>query len=504
MTVQLQTFALSVTLKKLVRRTNAQAGPAVPAHVEAQATPASPLQVTIDITVPSKSAAASKPDQIDLTPYLTENDSVKTVKSLNQPGGGLTITFADQLAPEVEDTIYALIEPMDLIEVRASRHQEDFAGQTLPLIMRAYVSSIQRDESIGDDGTPQRQIVVRGIDSGKIPQMNQVLFMYEQAVAKPFLLPLQLLAANGLDGGTLPVGQYMQLIVNYFNSKVEQLAAYGNQLIPAFILKSTVMQGRAWIQAVGTKEGPIWTYAEAFADRPWNELFLLDEEAGPVLYFRPAPFKDLAGNFVIDGAADPGSFDIAAVEILSISVVRSDARVANFYWVPPDNSLLGSNGGVTATAIVNDLPLDANYPNDSATLYGERILSAPTFLQPNELTISPEMLPAALRAEANGQWVSWYTLRSEQLKAMNRDNSVLEEGSATVNGREDLIIGKYARFTRGTVVSEAYVTQVAHIISPLRSWVSQLSLERGTGFYSRSQATDVPFWAEGRDGPYSP
>ena len=501
MTVLLQTFAFTVTLKKLVHRTDAQASAAAP--VKAQAKPSSPLQVDIDITVPSKSATAAKPDQIDLTRYMTENDSVKTVKSMNQPGGGFTITFADQLASEVQDTIYALIEPMDLIEFRASRHPENFAGQDLPLIMRAYVSSIQRDESIGDDGTPQRQIVVRGIDSGKIWQMNQVLFMYEQAVAKSFLLPLQLLAENGLDGGTLPVGDYMQKLVDYMNTKVEQLAAYGNQLIPKFVLKSTVMQGRAWIQSVGTKQGPIWTYAEAFADRPWNELFLLDEEDGPVLYFRPAAFKDLEGNYVIDGAVDPGSFDIAAVEILSMSVFRSDARVANFYWVEPDNGLLGSNGGVTATTIVNALPLDANYPNDSATLYGERIMQATTQLQPNELTISPAMLPAALRAEANGQWVSWYTLRSEQLKAMNRDNSVLEEGSATVNGREDIIMGQYVRFTRGTVVSEAYVTQVAHVFSPLRSWVSQLSLARGTGFYSRSRATDVPFFAEGQDGPYS-
>ena len=82
-----------------MRRTDAQASAAAP--VQAEAKPSSPLQVDIDITVPSKSAAAAKPDQIDLTRYMTENDSVKTVKSLNQPGGGFTITFADQLAYDV-------------------------------------------------------------------------------------------------------------------------------------------------------------------------------------------------------------------------------------------------------------------------------------------------------------------------------------------------------------------------------------------------------------------
>lgn len=503
MPVQLQTFGLTVTLKKLVRRTDAQASAAAPAQVEAQAKPASPLQVDIDITVPSKSAAAAKPDQIDLTRYLTENDSVKTVKSLNQPGGGLTITLADQLASEIEDTIYALIEPMDLIEIRASRHQEDFAGQDLPLIMRAYVSSIQRDESIGDDGTPQRQIVVRGIDSGKLWQIQEVLFEFLQSSGKAFLDPYGMQAAIGIDGGPLPVGQYMQKLVGYMNTKVEELAAYGHQLIPSFTLASTVTEGLAFLQASANKQGPLWGYVEGFADRPWNEAFLLDEEAGPVLHFRPAPYKDLNGNFIMDGAVDPGSFDIAAVEILSMTTVRSDARVGNFFWVPPGDGSLESNGSLTAASLANASPVDTDYPNNSPTLYGEKMMRYETQLMPSSVTYPPSMLPIGDRSAANQAYVSWYVLRGNQLKAMNRDNSVLEEGSATVNGREDLIAGQYARFTRGTVVSEAYVTQVAHVFLPLRSWVSQLSLERGTGFYSRSQATDVPFFAEGRQGPYS-
>ncbi len=473
MPVILQRFGLTVVLKKLVHRENSQAG-----------------------------AVSSRQKQIDLTGYLSENDSIQTVKSTNQPGGGFTISFVDQLAISLQDTLYALIEPMDMIEIRAARHEEDFVGQTLPLIMRGYVSSIQRNESIGDDGTPLRQVIVRGIDGGKLWQINQVLFEFLQASGKAFLDPFSMQAAIGIDGGPLPVGGYMQKLVDYMNTKVEQLSAYGKQLVPKFKLESTVKEGQAFLPAMGDKAGSLWNYVEAFVDRPWNEVFIVDEEAQPVVVFRPVPYKDLAGKLIMDGAADPGSIDVSAVELISIAVTRSDARVANFFWVPPGNSTVETGGFLTAAALANALPVDADYGNNSPTLYGEKMMNPHTSLMPSAVAFPPEMLPIGDRPAANGQYISWHLLRTAQLKAMNRDNSVLEEGLAVVNGKEALRIGCYMRLTRGTVVSEAYITNVAHAFSPLRSWVTTLSLERGTGFYNRDKAGNIPFFAEGRGGPY--
>jgi hypothetical protein len=75
------------------------------------------------------------------------------------------------MEPKAQDSLYALIEPMDMIEIRAARRPDKFAGTKLPLIMRGFVSSVRRSESMGEDGTPNRTIMIQGQDSGKLLQM---------------------------------------------------------------------------------------------------------------------------------------------------------------------------------------------------------------------------------------------------------------------------------------------------------------------------------------------
>ncbi len=476
MPVILQTFAVTVTLRKLVNRTNSAAG-----------------------------AAAASQKSIDLTRYISENDSIRTVKSLSQSGGGFTISIADQLSAEIQDTIYALVEPMDMIEIRAAREPQAYAGQNLPLIMRGYVSAVQRSESIGGDGTPQRQVVVRGIDGGKFWQIHQVLYQFLQASSSDFLAPFDMLASLGLDGDLEPVGAYMQKLVTYINSKVQALAGFSNQVIPPFTLRCTVTEGQAWMQAVAEKQGSLWTYAEQFADRPWNELFLIDQEAGPVLVFRPVPYRDLSGSLIMPGAADPGTVTLDQVEVLSLDVNRSDARVANYFWVPPGSGTPDTGSFLTAAALANASVQQLKYSNNTPTLYGEKIMQNETHLYssgaPGQI---PTMLPQDQQQSANGDYLAWNIQRTEQLQAMNRDNSLLEEGSAALNGRETLVIGTYLAITRGKLTASFYMNQVAHTISPFHSWTTTVGLERGMGFYDRNKAGNIPFFAEGRPGPYTP
>ena len=470
----LQTFGLSVTLKKLVDRANSYAG-----------------------------AAAARQKAIDLTHYMGENDSIRTVKALNQPAGGLTITFADQLSFELQDTIYALIEPMDMIEIRAARLPQDYAGEPLPLIMRGFVSSVQRSEQIGGDGTPQRSVVVRGIDAGKLWQINQVLFEFLQASGQEFLSQFSMLAAIGLDGGLMPVQEYMQLLVNYMNIQVGSLAAYSNQMVPKFTLDCSVTQGQAFMQAIATMQGSIWDYAEFFADRPWNELYIIDQEDGPHVIFRPVPYTDLAGKLIMAGAATPPIVKIRAVELLSVDVSRSDLRVANYFWVPPSDGTLDTGAFLTAQAIAVGLPALGDHANNSLTLYGQKIMRQKSSLYSSEApAVIPAKLPESKQQSANYDYLAWNLQRAADLRSMNQDNSVLEEGTMEVNGREQYQIGTLVQLTRGTLVSTAYCRQVSHVISPFRSWTTTLSVERGTGFYVRDQASDVPFFAEGRSGAY--
>ena len=59
---------------------------------------------------------------IDLTPYLGVGGSVRTTKGIREPAGTFSLSFPDQMHKTLGDSLYGLIEPMDMIEIRASRH----------------------------------------------------------------------------------------------------------------------------------------------------------------------------------------------------------------------------------------------------------------------------------------------------------------------------------------------------------------------------------------------
>ena len=83
-----------------------------------------------------------KDEYIDLTTFLNLGSSVRTTKSVREPAGGFSITFADKAQEswgygELE-TVYGLIEPMDVIEIRM------WGGMgprplLLPIVMRGVV-----------------------------------------------------------------------------------------------------------------------------------------------------------------------------------------------------------------------------------------------------------------------------------------------------------------------------------------------------------------------------
>lgn len=55
---------------------------------------------------------------VDLTPFLGDGGGVKTSKSVREPAGGFTLTLCDFRDAATRETIYALIEPMDMVEIR--------------------------------------------------------------------------------------------------------------------------------------------------------------------------------------------------------------------------------------------------------------------------------------------------------------------------------------------------------------------------------------------------
>jgi hypothetical protein len=443
--------------------------------------------------------------EIDLTPFLGDGGSIRTAKSVYEAAGGFTVSFADQKHPNAMDTVSALVEPMDAIEIRGARKPHRFAGEKLPLIMRGWVSDIERDESVSPDGTPRRQVTIKGQDSGKLWLINQVIFEIAVLQEIPFLDLFRMQAATGVDVSFMPVSSFItQLTERIVNDKVRRMAAFSSQQVRPFRVEATVGQGIVSATTAASVQGPIWQIAELFADRPWNELFIEDEEEGPLVRFRPTPYRDLAGNLIMPGATDPGRVDLSDDAVVALAMKRSDRQLANFFWVPPGATMFDTNAYANVASLQRGDVLDQNHPNNRPELYGVRRMQVQTRLLPNSISGLPSREPTqAARQRAAGQTVLWHQQRAAELKQMNRDNAVFEDGSATLRGSEELKVGRYLRLTRGDLVSESYMTRISHNITPLQGWTTNAGLERGTGFLERTKRPRTAYYAEAGRGPYA-
>lgn len=473
-------------------------------------TPAYQITLTrlVNRTQSATGSYASPFQTIDLTPYLGQAGIVSTTKAVDQPCGAFSIAFADRLHPEFGDTVYALAEPMDLIEIRAARHPERYVGGTLPLIMRGFVSSVAREETMGQDGAPMRVVRLVGQDSGKLLDIYRVLFEFAAVINDTsYIDEFRLQAMLGMAPGPLPVASFMkQVIDNVVNIKILKLAIFTNSQIKPFQTDTvTVPDGLVLPQLAAQIDSvSMWQLMETFADKPWNELWVQDQEDGPHLVFRPVPYKDYqTGNFIMNGAADPGTYRIDIADVVTHMVSRSDTRVANFYWVPPGVTQLDSNGYVSMMALSQGYPLDLQYDANSPEIFGQRKMQAGSNLYPDGVDQPFMMLPESAKQQAGGTWVTWVQARAKQLMLLNRDNSRFEEGALVVMGAEGLTVGTYLQLQRGDLLSEMYVASVTHQMAPLQAWTTSLQVIRGTGFKTRSDFAGQPYIAEGFKGPYS-
>lgn len=442
---------------------------------------------------------------IDLTPFLGDGGSVSTTKTIaGDVAGAFSITFGDQCDQTIQDSVYAMIEPMDLVEIRASRNPHIYSGTDLPLIMRGFVSSVARSEAMTEGG-PSRSVQVSGHDAGKMWKIHQVWQELAIITERPTLVVFALQALLGLDVAVVDIERFMDdFMIRVVNQRVFDLEAYSGQVIKPFIAEISVTEGRlipSVVDALGG--GPYWSIVSALADAPWNEMFIRDEEDGPHFVFRPVPYYDIKGELIMYGAKDPGVIAITDAVVTELSVSRTDANVANFYWVPPRTSSLDSNGLVTAGALIDKDALDFQHGNNRPELYGARKMEVGSVLIPDSSDGLTASLPMTDRPAENSKRIDWYRHRAQQVQAMNRDNVVFETGSAQTMGQEGLVIGKYLRITRGSLESQFYMTAVSHTFQPFGPWMSTLTLERGTGFLERNKEAGSPYYLEGRTGPYT-
>jgi hypothetical protein len=469
-------------------------------------------RVTLNGSNPTSQRFQGTQRTIDLTPFFGEGGSVRTSKSVRDPAGGFALTFGDQpfigeyAGKQTFESFYGLIEPMDYIEIRFRHNPATSAGAQPPIIMRGFVSAVNRVETMGSDGKPQRSVTVTGQDYGKIWQMMQILYLPGFVIGEDILSSFKLFERFGGVVDVLPasrfVAQIFQQVINPFLAAL----APQNSIVPRAIEASqylTVAHGVCSFQGAQNQEGSIYSILKTFADvGAWNELYLQDEEDGVHCVYRPIPTMDLNGDLIQPDAPSPQYVDISDVDVVNLSVSRSDAGIANYYWVRAPRFDMVSSLYQQQFALQGADPesvLQTTYPNTLVSLYGLRPMLADSQMGGDDVQSMSSSLLAPQQGARDSQMCNWINNRRQIMAAQNQDNILYESGSMRVRGNETIRAGMYVRLHRGTFVATYYVVSVAHDYMPFQGVFSTLTVERGTGFIERVKrggGADSPYLAE--------
>ncbi len=447
---------------------------------------------------------------VDLTPFLGENGAVTTHKSILAPMGQFSITLTDQRDGQTQDTLYAMAEPMDSIEIRMAREPHKTPGE-LPIVMRGFVTQVHRSESMGPNGRPQRQVVIEGADYGLA--FARVRLSYLESMDRPEALAMAAgLLLVGLDAQPYPAGEFARRVtdswVNPWLGEFFARSLAGNDptsttaAARVIAVDSSVAEGMINPYSIQPYDRPVWEWLAEQCDLSWNELFVEDRPEGPTLVYRAMPFKDINGHWIDQGASKAMTDTIGVKDdaIVSMDVSRSDANVANVYWADPTNVALNSSDRQkVASYIAGDLFDDG--PNSDRSLYGSRLMTTTMMQAPTGFGRGSSLPPDETEKHAIAT-ADWCKVRRDALKALNRDNVAFEDVSMTLRGDEGIRPGNYIRVNRGGFRFEFYAQAVSHEFRPFQGYTTSVQGIRGTGLIERSKMPASPYATEGRAGAY--
>jgi hypothetical protein len=475
--------------------------------------------------LPVSERFAGQQRTVDLTPFFGEAGAVQTNKSVREPAGGFTLTFSDRINPAASDTVYGLVEPMDVIEIRMSgdayktpqastgtfaRADRGQASLGLPIIMRGLVSGVRRVETMGADGRPQRSVVITGQDYGKIWQMLQIVNSPFVDPDANFITAFPFFARFGNDINT----QYAEAFVKDVFDKVinpfiaKMATKTGGTSSPLLSIGTDGIQVRDGVVSPfgvgGWQGGTIYSLLAQHCDvGPWNELYIEDLEAGPRVVYRPNPFMTADGkSYIMDVVVEPHIVPITRADVVSMAVERSDANVANYFWVDAPRFALNADETLRLMSYQAkpDDVYQQGYGNNDPELYGFRRLQEQTQQGGRGETHNGNGLQAGNDSTVyTNAAVAWLNLRRRQLRDLNQDNVVLEHGQIRLKGNEQVKAGAYLRLTHGNMQSDYYVVSVTHDFIPFGGFFTTAVVERGTGFVDRVQQGDgsaSPYWSE--------
>ncbi len=487
------------------------------------------LYKTIDRhTIDGESAVstryAGKDPYIRLTDFLGDGSVVRTSKNIREPAGAFQITFMDMAQLDWQssysppgfqslETVYGLVEPMDVVEIRMWSGLGAIPPEVnWPIIMRGFVSDVQRVQAMGQDGRPQRQVMISGQDYGKIWQTFQVLHLPAYLEGKGILTDFALSELFGVAAvAAIPAADFVRTMVEKIINP--HLAEFLPATLPDDFQKIdtgsdiSVKQGVV-NQTFQSMQGSVWDIMKLHGDvGVWNELYIEDREDGVHCVYRAVPALHLTQPKTVDpeigsgnkrkiqpDAPDPLYVEIEDGDIVNLSVGRTDGSISNFYWVNNSRFDMVDEMQRKLSAISADNPSVStrDYPNTAVKYYGIRPMYSETQHGADSITNMQSGLPEQPQEARSTAQESWIERRRRHMLEMNRDNVVFERGTARVrggimrpDGKECMKAGDYATFLTGNMSFDAYVTQIDHEFIAYQGYTSTLVFERGEGFVNR-------------------
>jgi hypothetical protein len=444
---------------------------------------------------------------IDLTPYLGDGCSLRVSKSIREAAGGFSLTLADKpyIGPDSLESLYGLVEPQDLIVIRM-RHNlpgsTPGSSPTPPVYMRGFVSGISRNEAMGNDGKPVRTVTINGQDYGKLWQIMQIRYMPGYVVGENYLSSFKLYERFGVGFVTgMTAGAFVQEVINNLvNPFLSSLMPPNSPNPTAITPDVSVANGVVDVGGVQSQQGTIYSLLSYFGDvGVFNELYIEDREDGVHCVYRPNPFKDINGNVIQPDAPNLTPVDIDAKDVIALNVSRSDENVSNYYWTRAPRFELVSDIYRSQWALGAD-PASVDlgqYPNSAEQFYGVRLLETESQQGGNDVTTMASGQPAPEQTNRDASMINWVNNRRAIVVASNKDNVLLESGTARIRANELVKPGMYVRIVRGSFSSTFYVVSVDLDYVPYQGLFQTLRLERGDGFIKRVTA------GAGVQSPYS-
>jgi hypothetical protein len=448
---------------------------------------------------------------IDLTPYLAEGEPV-TIRQQLGGAGSWSLTLVDRMMPDEGETLYAMIEANDIIEIRMARSPHEYGHSGLPVVLRGFVSSIDRTRS-NMGGHPHRRVHLAGSDFSKILDIIRIYYLNNSVVGDNILTELGFFEkyASLSDAKIMSAKEFAELVldkvINPFIARLTRNSTgviVGAQVLVQLEAEVTIEGTVSPLSVALFNDGSVRSFLSQFLDvGAFNEMFVDDRDTTSVLVIRPNRFVDLHGHLIqeTDAALEDwlaSIVDVPAVDIESISEGRTDAGVANYFWV--------NNFGwqIRDTIEVSQLAAAGNkddyalmeYENASAARFGFRKMEVSSALGPPGGQYGDALQVPESKVETD-RLIAWLTERRRILAEQNKDNAVLEDGQMTIAGNERVRRGGYVRAAfGGGDPSLHYVTAVTHSFVPFGPFKTSVSFERGTGFAARAQRQDAQYQSE--------